>query len=220
MLIKKRIIIGLSSLFILSLVIVGTTGCVPKKSATAATVSLDVQSQITSLESKISRAEESLASLEYTVSKQSPIDYSSAVNSLSSQQATINESITSLTAEINALKTEITALKNDVATPDERTAYAAISGKRYVEVVISGAGNYPVVLSLYGTGLEYDKAKAGTTFSISTEYLYGVGTDGRGTMLVLILEPTETWSATQSVQVDIRGIIGDVYYASASTGAR
>ena len=224
MLIKKRIIIGLSSLFILSLVIVGTTGCVPKKSATAAaTVAGDYQSQISALEVKVAKLQENLASIAIpsSVSK-------STVDAISAQQDVLASNISGLSGRIDVLDKSVAALSVPaISSPATRSAYAEIAGKRYIDIKITGEGNYPVIVHLFGTGLVTGQVAKGTAdFLIKEEYLYGeyldptVLTSFTGTQLVLVLEPTVSWPASSTVSLDIRPVIGDIYYASAYVGAR
>lgn len=219
---KKRIIIGLSSLFIMSLIILGTTGCVPKKSASAATtVAGDYQSQISDLEVKIAKLQENVASIAIPTSSVSK----STVDAIAAQQDVLASNISNLSERIDALDKKVST---PTTTPvNTRSAYAEIAGKRYIDIKITGEGNYPVIVHLFGTGLVAGQITKGTAdFIIKEEFLYGDYTDPtvlasyNGTQLVLVLEPTVAWAASSSVSLDIRAVIGDIYYASAYVGAR
>lgn len=246
--IKRKVIFGLLFSLILILVLV-IPSCVPKKSTTTPITPADTD-RIIVLESKVSQLQSKVASIP------EPPNYSSQIADLQTKLNNIESGV----------QTQLDSFQPDI--PDvPKFALVTEIGRKYIEVSTYGAGDYPVVVTLYGTGLNIDEvvstdddvvdellygtytltSASGNTLSVSSGTftsnvplpiepmpnshqhevtISGLTVSGasytltfNGTMLVVVVEPDKEWEASDTFELDIRDMSGEVYYATAVVSA-
>lgn len=132
------------------------------------------------------------------------------------------ESITSI-AEENQKKIE--ELEYKVATQAEVIADMTVSRvtdmdltSSYFKVNIAGEGEYPVILNLYGDGLQAGKVVSNKdNAAIVQEYYFNPH------HLIVIVAPISRWLVADTIEVRLTGLIDDggiVYFATADVGRK
>lgn len=115
-------------------------------------------------------------------------------------------------------------LRFKVATQAEQIAnlpaYAEITGVtgNYIRVAIHGEGNYPVIVTIYGSDLEVGKVSVTPTktiYTIAKEYCTGV-------TLSVVVVPESNWLASDTIEIGtgILNSVGMVDYSTVNIGAR
>jgi len=151
---KKRIILVTASILLITLLLI-PTGCVKKATTTTPTVTVEqLQARIASLESKVASQTNQITTLQ---------------NQPPPTQTNYQPSIDLLKTDLVTLRTQINNL-NTSNIPK----YAMVTelGRKYIEVTTYGAGDYPVIVTLYGEGLKVNEVDVEDD-DIVDEYLYG-----------------------------------------------
>lgn len=115
-------------------------------------------------------------------------------------------------------------LRFKVATQAEQIAnlpaYAEITGVtgNYIRVAVHGEGNYPVIVTIYGSDLEVGKISVTPTktiYTIAKEYCTGV-------TLSVVVVPESNWLASDTIEIGtgILNSVGMVDYSTVNIGAR
>lgn len=88
--------------------------------------------------------------------------------------------------------------------------------QEYLTMVLTREGDYPVIVTLYGSGLSAGIVKStDTSYNISNEYLHD------SHMLTIVVEPAVMWQDNNNVKLSLKdfyGVGGLVYYATADCG--
>lgn len=208
---KRSLFILLISLAVISSLTLA--GCV--RPATTKTLpsstSPNYESRIAALETRVAQNAEQIANLQKMVDKQATtIDYSAAINDLSAKN-------TALQNDVAALKTKLNAINPTEIPP--QYAWVSSADKKHITIYTSGAGNYPVIVTLYGDNLRTNQVKktSAGNYNIASEFLYSSYTTVSN-QLVLIIKPITTWSASDKIELDVQGVTGTIYYVTVSTG--
>lgn len=147
----------------------------------------------------------------------SAIVFSGCVSAdIRSQDQALQDQITNLEATVAAQAEQLANLP-DYATVTELHYSVVEDVQSTLKVSVRGEGSYPVMVTLYGSGL--DKQLVKTTkmgYSITNEYMYtGV--------LVVVVEPVESWLASDTFELSLTQLSqagGVVYFATASVGRK
>jgi len=138
-----------------------------------------------------------------------------AADNPTDQVATITalqEQVTEQVAAIAALQSSIASIME--SSPPSSNAIVVELTASHLTIRTHGAGNYPVVVLLYGTSLKANGVKVSTSanYSITFESLAP-----GNTMLVEIIKPATQWEASNIIELMLLDT-GTVRYASASIG--
>ena len=130
--------------------------------------------------------------------------------------------ITKINADIAALQTELDAMDwtADVAGLQEQLDALAASWSRYalvtrleagyVDITIYGAGNYTVVLTLYGVGIESVQARYPLLYTVVAGFVLS---DGAASF---IIEPIAEWQTGDIIELKVT--LGEAHYGAAVVG--
>jgi len=124
----------------------------------------------------------------------------------------LQETVAEQTAEITDLQQKVQGLLDVPAPPCSAVITEVTQG--HVTIVLHGAGTYPVMVTLYGSGLKANgvRVSASANYSIIMEL-----PSSNNMMLVEILKPKTKWEANTTLELILLDA-GTVTYASADVG--
>jgi prefoldin subunit 5 len=149
---------------------------------------------IGSLISDVDAIKARLSTLEGSVVSQSEVDQ-------------INANLTTLQGTLSTLMADITRLEALAASASSYVSVSSVQtdvSPAIIVLTISKAGNYSVLLNVYGHNLTNIEARvAGSPYSI-------VGPWGAGDIIVASIQPTTEWVAGESIELKVTGEVGYV----------
>ena len=171
-----------------------------------------INSDIASWSADLTEVETALASLQAEVDALVVTDWTSVIDG-------VNADIVSLGNAVSVIQGQISSLESDMAsltTTLPRYAYVSSLGSKYLNIQIIGAGDYTVVVTVYGSLLftgevrEVDLAD----YDIIDEMVYA-----GDRILTLFVEPYTSWSSSDTIILVVDEITGVIDYATATIGA-
>ena len=131
------------------------------------------------------------------------------------------------TSDMSELRADVTALEDAMAGINTTVPrYAMVSGMEekltgiYIDVSVYGAGDYPVIVSLYGNNLQNDTIsfKPNSGCSIQEIYSYSdYNLSSSVTQMAIVVAPSESWDVVGLIQLKAVGN-ATVSYAMATVG--
>ena len=102
--------------------------------------------------------------------------------------ATHKTNLTALGVAIDALKTQVASYGGGAPK------YALVNsiGRRYIGINVYGVGDYPIAVTIFGTGLSLNQTDTGSNANISDEYIFGSWVTTVGTIQTTIPAQTVT----------------------------
>jgi len=166
---KGRLAVAI--LVVLALSALLFTGCVSKKSSTP-TSSPTTES---ALEKRIASLESIIPGLQSKVDGVINQNYGGTISSLQGSLNSIRDEInSSVDSKLATVDSKLAAFQPEMPDVPEYVLVNSLSS-RFVEVTVYGAGDFPVLVILYGEGLQINQAIADEDddYDIVSEFLYG-----------------------------------------------
>lgn len=161
----------------------------------------------------------SIDSLEGTINGvASPKDWTSEVNAIKADITALQASFDALeftdwSGAIVVLQDQIDALQDDIDNlvtgwSSNTSMVTRIEGE-YVDIMVPGAGDYPVIVTLYGESIGTVQARHPSIYNVEISW-------AAGDMAFLAVEPIDEWEAGDIIE--LKAINGTVDYAVAVVG--
>ena len=171
-----------------------------------------VNTELDALSTDLTAVEATLLDLQAQVDTIEVTDWTPAINALNSDVLNIEGDISIMQGQIASLQSAIALLPTSLP----RYAYVSSRSTKYLQIGTTGAGDYPVVVTIYGAALALTEIRevdlAG--YAIIEEMVYA-----GNRVLALFIEPNTPWGASDTITLVIDEIAGSISYATASVGA-
>lgn len=121
------------------------------------------------------------------------------------------------------MQQDIESLQNTVSQHTEQISNISKTVKvtsittSEVTITTIGAGNYPVIVTVFGSSLNDGKVSAqGSNCVVAAEY------QPSSTILYIIIIPTSNWQQTDTIKLSVVSLTeaGDIHYVTAQIGAK
>lgn len=167
--------------------------------------------------SNISALETTLAEINVLVAgiQADIVSLSDECGFLATHLSEIDLAISAIEANLAAFQSQTEAKLDDLESRPQYAAAISINGS-LLQVDVVGAGDYPVVVTLYDFSKTLSAgvvSEVETGYTISAEHLYGASS-----ILAIFVEPGSSWTATDEFTLDLGSLSVD--YATASVGAK
>ena len=197
-----------------------------------------VNTELDALSTSLTAVEATLLVLQEKVEAIEGTDWGPDITSLKTGLVNANTGITGLGEQFVGLDNDLSDAMIDIATLNGQVidlqtsiedlqyyvdllfiampSYSAVvtnMDNGYLDVEVNGGGNYPVVVTLYGLGLDSIGVRVidGAGYDIIDRMLYA-----QNKIFALFIEPDYSWEMTDMITLVI---MGSISYATASVGA-
>ena len=170
-----------------------------------------VNSDLDALSADLVAVETTLTELQAEVDAIAVTDWTPQINALTADISSMESDISTIQGQIASLQSAIDSLPTTLS----RYAYVTSLGTKYLGISVTGSGDYPVVVTIYGTALALAEIREVDLvgYDIIYEMAYA-----ENRILTLFIEPDASWGATDTITLVIDEITGGIDYATASVG--